>query len=192
MADSRGVVIITVALIGAAATIIAALIGRSDGGSTTPSVLLPSPTSPFPLSDVATSSIQPGPAQSEPVAPEPAKRLPPATSGDLGLSRSISRPACDGRFVVFVGAAVDPNTYRTEVQDLLDAHPGSEYLLAGDTCPSLRSRDDAGNEIYGVYYGPFANRGQACSARSSRDGSSYVRVLDTVTDSDVTIGCRPR
>ena len=105
------------------------------------------------------------------------------------MSRSITRPACDGRFVVFVGAAVDPSVYRTEVQDLLDAHPGSEYLLAGGTCPSLRSRDDAGNEIYGVYYGPFANRDQACSARSSQGGDSYVKVLDTVTNSGVIIRC---
>lgn len=186
MADSRGVVIITVALIGAAATILAALIGRSDGEPTTPSVPLPSTTSPFPPSDVATSQIQPGPAQPEPTALEPTVPPPPAASGDLGLSRPITRPACDGRFAVFVGAAVDPTAYRTEVQDLLDAHPGSEYLLAGDTCPSLRSRDDAGNEIYGVYYGPFANRDQACSARG---GDSYVKVLDTVTDSGVIIGC---
>ncbi|MGH3906358.1 MAG: hypothetical protein ACRDTE_19590 [Pseudonocardiaceae bacterium] len=191
MADTRGVVIITVALIGAAATILAALIGRSDGGPTPPSIPPPSTTSPFPPSEVATSQIQPGPAppepaQPEPTAPEPTVSPPPAAFGDLGLSRPITRPACDGRFVVFVGAAVDPTAYRTEVQDLLDAHPGSEYLLAGDTCPSLRSRDDAGNEIYGVYYGPFANRDQACGARG---GGSYVKVLDTVTDSGVIIGC---
>ncbi len=190
MADSRGVVIITVALIGAAATIIAALIGRPDDGSTTPSVLLPSTTSPSPLSDVGTSPIQPGAAQPEPTAPETdGSPSPPAAPGDLGLSRSITRPACDGRFVVFVGAAVGPTAYRTEVQDLLDAHPGGEYLLAGDTCPSLRSRDDAGNEIYGVYHGPFANRDQACSVRSSQGGDSYVKVLDMVTDSGVIIGC---
>ncbi|MGH3838644.1 MAG: hypothetical protein ACRDSF_23565 [Pseudonocardiaceae bacterium] len=189
MADSRGVVIISVALIGAAATISAALIGRSDGGSATPSVLLPSATLPLPPSDVVTSPIQPGPPQPEPTAPEPTVSPPPATPGDLGLSRSITRPACDGRFVVFVGAAVGPTAYRTEVQDLLDAHPGSEYLLAGDTCPSLRSWDDAGNEIYGVYYGPFANQDQACGVRSSQGGDSYVKVLDTVTDSGVIIGC---
>lgn len=77
------------------------------------------------------------------------------------------------------------------MQDLFAAHPGSEYLLAADTWPSLRSRD-ADNEIYGVYYGPFANRdqvNQVCSVRSSQGGASYVKVLDTVTDSGVIIGC---
>ena len=104
MAESRGVVIITVALIGAAATISAALIGRSDGGSATPPGLLPSTTLPFPPSDVATSPSQP--PQPEPTVPEPTASPPPAIPGDLGLSRWITRPACDGRFVVFVGAAV--------------------------------------------------------------------------------------
>lgn len=189
MADSNGVVIITVALIGAAATIGAALIGRSDGESTIPSVLLPSTAAPSPLSDSGAPPIQPDTTQPEPAVPEPAVLASPAAPGDLGLSRSITRPACDGSFVVFVGAAVGLTAYRTEVQDLLDAHPGSEYLLAGDTCPSLRSRDDAGNEIYGVYFGPFANRGQACSVRSAQGGGSYVKVLDTVTDSGVIIGC---
>lgn len=187
MADSRGVVI-TVALIGAAATIIAALISQSDGGSTTPSVLLPASTSAVPPSDIAIPPIQPGSAQPEPMSPKPT--VPPSPApGDLGLSRSITRPACSGRFVVFVGAAVNPTAYRTEVQHLLDAHPGSEYLLAGDTCPSLRSRDNAGNKIYGVYYGPFVTRHQACSDRNSRSGGSYVKVLDTVTDSGVIIEC---
>lgn len=68
-------------------------------------------------------------------------------------------------------------------------YPGSEYLRAGDTCPSLRTRDGAGNEIYGVYFGPFATREQACRARSSWGGDSYVKVLDTVTDSGVLIKC---
>ena len=90
---------------------------------------------------------------------------------------------------MFVGAAVHPPAYQAELQHLLDAYPGTEYLLASDTCPSLRARDDVGNEIYGVYYGPFTTREQACHARDSSGGTSYVKVLDTVTDSSVITEC---
>lgn len=183
VADTRGVVVITTALIGAAATIIAALITQSDREPTTPKAAPPV------VSDTTTPSIQPETAQPEP--PIPARTTQPASalSGDLGVSRAITRPACDGRFVVFTGAVVHPPTYRSRVQELLDIYPGSEYLRASDTCPSLRSRNNAGNEIYGVYFGPFVTREQACRARGSWAGDSYVKVLDTVTDSGVIIKC---
>lgn len=187
MVDTRGGVVIAAALIGGAATVVAALITQSDGKTTTP------PPVPPVMSGTITPTILPGPAEPEPPAPEPTSEptIPPASAlpGDLGVSRPITQPACDGRFVVFVGAAVYPPTYQTEVQHLLGMYPDSEYLRAKDTCPSLRPQDDAGNEIYGVYYGPFSTREQACVARSSWGENSYVKVLDTVTDSSVIIEC---
>lgn len=183
MADTRGAVVIVAALIAGAATVVAAMITQSDGEKITP----PPATSIMP--GTTTQTIPPEPAEPEPLTPAPTRPSVHTLTGDLGVSRPITQPACDGRFVVFVGAAVHPPAYQAEVQHLLDTYPGSEYLLASNTCPSLRARDNAGNEIYGVYYGPFTIREQACHAQGSRGGTSYVKVLDTVTDSSVIIEC---
>lgn len=189
MADTPGGVLIVVALIGAVATVIAAVIASSDGETTISSEVPSAVPSIVPVT--ITPSVPPGPP--EPAEPEPSRKelaIPPAQTvpGDLGVSRPITRPACDGRFVVFVGAAVYPPSYRIDVQNLLDTYPDTEYLRSGDTCPSLRSRDGAGNQIYGVYYGPFGKE-QACQVRNSQGESSYIKVLDTVTDPSVIIEC---
>lgn len=183
VADTRGAVVIVAAIIGGAATVVAAVITQSNGEKITP----PSATSVMP--STTTQTILPEPAEPEPLTPAPTKPSAHTLIGDLGVSRPITQPACNGDFVVFVGAAVHPRTYQAEVQHLLDTYPDSEYLLASDTCPSLRARDDAGNEIYGVYYGLFSTQEQACQVKDSRGGTSYVKVLDTVTDSSVIIEC---
>jgi len=54
---------------------------------------------------------------------------------------------------------------------------------------AIRPRDGAGNEIYGVYFGPFATREQACRARSSWGGDSYVKVLDMWVPSRSSTSC---
>lgn len=187
----RGGVVITAALIAAAATVAAALISRSDGGPATP------PAATSIVSGTTTSAIPPEPAEPEPsapgsmVPPAPEPAIPPQQilSADLGVSRPITQPGCEGSFIAVVGSAVHPPTYREEVQGMLDAHPGSEYLHTSDTCPSLRPRTDAGNEIYAVYYGPFPAREQACQIQDSWGEGSYVKVLDRVTESHVIIGC---
>lgn len=193
MSETRGVVVIAVALIGAAATIVAALVARPDADTSSPPAAVPAASeTAVPGTAVSATVVPPAPpapAQPAPRAPEQTAPPAPALPGDLGVSRAITRPACDGRYIVLVGAATDPLDYPARVQDLLDAHPGSEYLRAVDTCPSLRARDSAGNEIYGVYHGPFATREQACRNRNAMGADSYVKVLDNVTASDVIIQC---
>lgn len=185
MADSRGAVVIAAALIGGAATVIAAAITQSDGRKTTS----PTVVSTVSVTPTQTQTALPQPAGPEVTTPEPT--IPPVHTlpGDLAVSRPITRPACNGQFVVFVGAAVRPPTYQTEVQHLLDTYPGSEYLRAHDTCPSLRARNNAGNEIYGVYFGPFTTHELACRTQDSWGGASYVKVLDTDTNPGVIISC---
>jgi serine/threonine protein kinase, bacterial len=195
VADVRGAIVIAAALISAAATVIAALITQSSGESTTPPSALQ--TAPGPqaapesqaVPETLPTRILTKPA--EPGFPTPVQAISPtpALPGDLGVSLPMTRPACDGRFVVFTGAAVHPTAYRARVQDLLDTYPGSQYLRASDTCPSLRARDGAGNEIYGVYFGPFATQEQACNVRGLWAEDSYVKVLDTFTDPGVIIKC---
>ncbi len=114
---------------------------------------------------------------------------PPPLDGDLALGRPLRRPACDGRFIVVVGSAVEPDLYGDDVAALLDTHPGASYLLAEDSCPSLRARTAEGDSIYAVYLGPFGRREEACATRRAVGGDAYVRVLDDATPADGLVAC---
>lgn len=111
------------------------------------------------------------------------------TGADLALPTPISSPPCNGQFVVFVGAAVTPGAYQSEVARLLADHPGSSYLLSELSCSSLRPRTSEGNSIYAVYLGPFITRAEACAARNVAGEDSYVKVLDNVTPPDQLPPC---
>jgi serine/threonine-protein kinase len=82
--------------------------------------------------------------------------------------------------VVFLGSAVDPDTYPEDVAVLLADHPGAEYLLTEDSCASLRQELD-GNRIYSVYEGPYPDQATACAARARVGGDAYVKRLDDTT-----------
>lgn len=105
----------------------------------------------------------------------------PATGGDLGLSTPVSNPSCNGTYVTFVGAAVTPGAYQSEVAQLLASYPGSSYLLSELSCSSLRARSADGGSIYAVYLGPFASPAEACAARDLTGGESYVKILDELS-----------
>jgi serine/threonine-protein kinase len=131
-------------------------------------------------------------APSAPVVPDGAAAptpVPPPISGDLDLNRPLRRPPCDGRFIVVVGSAIDPVLYRPDVAALLNTHPGASYLLAEDSCPSLRARTAEGDSIYAVYLGPFTRQEEACASRRAVGGDSYVRVLDDGTPADGLVAC---
>jgi serine/threonine-protein kinase len=104
-------------------------------------------------------------------------RPPPVAEGDLGLSVPVSSPPCDGGYVLFVGAAITPATYATEVQRHLDAYPGASYLYGPGSCPSTTHYRD-GNPVYSVYFGPFGTVEQACTARPAGASDAFVRKLD--------------
>jgi serine/threonine-protein kinase len=108
--------------------------------------------------------------------------------GDLGLAQLMTRPRCDGQYIVMLGASITPSVYASEIQMLLSRFPDSEYLRTDSTCASLRSQVN-GNPIYSVYYGPYPTRAEACAVRTTVGGDSYVKVLDTFTDSSVLQEC---
>lgn len=74
----------------------------------------------------------------------------PASEVALPISAPITQPACDGSAIVVLGSAVRPGNYESEVQRLLDAHPGSSYLRTDHSCPSLRQQSDSGTPIYAM------------------------------------------
>ncbi|WP_210686796.1 serine/threonine-protein kinase [Mycolicibacterium sp. GESEQ-9] len=137
-----------------------------------------SPTPPTRLPPVPTP---PSPS----TTPSPA----PARSGDLGLRQPISRPACNGQYIIILGSVTTPGLYEAGVQRLLDAHPGAFYLRTDQTCPSLRAATEDGNPIYAVFVPGGTTQGQMCAKVRAYGGDAYGKVLDYVTDPGVPFRC---
>ncbi|OMC06945.1 serine/threonine-protein kinase [Mycolicibacterium fortuitum] len=124
-----------------------------------------------------------------PTSPSPTPPPAPARSGDLGLRQPISRPACNGQYIVILGSVTTPGLYEAGVQRLLDAHPGAFYLRTDQTCPSLRAETEDGNPIYAVFVPGGTTQGQMCAKVRAYGGDAYGKVLDYVTDPGVPFRC---
>jgi serine/threonine-protein kinase len=112
-----------------------------------------------------------------------------APAADLSVSVPLSTPACDGRYIVIVGSAIDPDEYPRTVQEFLTSNPGAEYLHAPSTgCQSLQ-RQLEGVDIYAVYYGPYADKETACDKRRSEGGDSFIRRLDNTSTPARGVSC---
>jgi serine/threonine-protein kinase len=131
-------------------------------------------------------------AGGEPNGPaDPPANAPPPSSpstGDLGLSTPITRPACNGQLIVVLGNVTTPGQYESGVSRLLRLHPGASYLRTDKSCPSLRQADDRGNPIYAVYR-TAANMTDVCAQIRAAGGDTYGKRLDTTTDPTKFITC---
>ncbi|CDP87375.1 MULTISPECIES: serine/threonine-protein kinase [Mycolicibacterium] len=129
---------------------------------------------------------QPNAAPTPPTVP-PRPPVPP--TGDLGLRQPMSRPVCNGQYIVILGSVTTPGLYEAGVQRLLDAHPGAFYLRADQTCPSLRAATEDGNPIYAVFRPGGTTQAQMCAAVRAAGGDAYGKVLDYITDPGVPFRC---
>lgn len=183
---------------------------RTGDGTATPQTSDPgvapavSPTPTDPPVDTATPTAV-GPATSEvaaPVVTSAASTAPEATTpdttapptaptrapGDLGLEQPILNEQCDGRYITFVGSAIGDRPYDVVVDELLGLYPGTNYIWT-KACPSLRQEFTDGADIYGVVFGPYPTREEACDARAFGPEDAYVRRISTVDPQDHTILC---
>ncbi|MET3859708.1 hypothetical protein ABIE38_000605 [Dietzia sp. 2505] len=112
-----------------------------------------------------------------------------ASTGDLGLSVPMSRPACDGRGIVVLYSAVTPGAYAQEISAALAQNPGASYLRTDMACPSLRARDENGNVIYAVYRASGYSRQELCADVRAMGPPAYGRWLDTTSDPTVLVTC---
>lgn len=131
---------------------------------------------------------QPAPAPGPPKQTAP-PRAASAPSGDLGLRQPISRPACNGQYIVILGSVTTPGLYEAGVQRLLAAHPGAFYLRTDQSCPSLRAATDDGDPIYAVYILGGTTLAEVCSRVWAAGGDAYGKVLDYTTDPGVRVDC---
>lgn len=120
--------------------------------------------------------------------PDPSD-APDVTTGDLGLGLPMTSPACDGTWIVFLGAATDATRYSADVRALLDSHPGSMYTLTQGGCSSMRQQLPDGSLIYAVYTGPYPDQAAACAARAQVGGDAYVKRMDDVTPAEQLWEC---
>ncbi|MCZ2826076.1 MULTISPECIES: hypothetical protein [unclassified Modestobacter] len=110
-------------------------------------------------------------------------------NGDLGLEVPISSPACDGTWIVFLGAAIDAATYESDISRLLAGQPDAKYLLTEGGCSSMRQRLPDGSLIYSAYIGPYPDQAAACAARAAVGGGAYVKRMDNVTSAEQLWEC---
>lgn len=114
--------------------------------------------------------------------------LAPST-GDLGVSVPMSRPACDGRGIVVLYSAVTPGAYSQEISTALSQFPGASYLRTDMACPSLRQRDENGNVIYAVYRPSGYSQQELCADVRAAGPPAYGRWLDNSSDPSALVTC---
>ena len=83
--------------------------------------------------------------------------------------------------------SVTTSDYANQIEQYLGEFDGSQYLLADQTCPSLRARYTDGSQIYAVYYGPFDTMDEACQSRP--DANSYPRILSRTVPASAVYKC---
>jgi hypothetical protein len=160
--------------------------------TTTTTTTVPPATTAAPVTAAAVPlpTVAPTPAPTLPPAPLPTAAPAPPTRGpgDLGLAQPILNEPCDGRYITFVGSAIGDRPYVEVVSELLATYPGTNYIWTR-SCPSLRQEFTNGMDIYGVVFGPYATRLEACNARSAGPADAYVRRISTTDPQDHTVDC---
>lgn len=154
----------------------------TDAAAVESTVVEPTPVEPTPVEPTLVESTVP-PSEVPTAPPGPTR-----AAGDLGLAQPILDEACDGRYITFVGSAVGAEPYADEVATLLARYPGSNYIWTR-ACPSLRQEFRDGNDIYGVVFGPYPTREEACDAVSFGPPDAYVRRISTTDPEDHTVDC---
>lgn len=98
------------------------------------------------------------------LGPEASELLLP---GDLGISQPISYPECDGTGMVILGVSWDPSSDASNIQQLLNANPGSQYVRTDLTCDNFRSpsnENSDGKFIYAVIRLVPGDKSTVCAA----------------------------
>lgn len=156
----------------------------SSGG---PAAASTSPSTPAtPATGSATVTLQPSTVT---ISPAPTVTNPPVRpASDLGLTKPISTPPCDGRYIVVLVSIEESNpSLRTLIGERLAAEPSAQYFYSGGlNCNSINSVDVNGERFYTPYVDHGTNLNSACYAIQHRE-ESYVRTLR----SGIPIGTNP-
>ena len=111
-----------------------------------------------------------------------------AVPGDLGLTRPMTRPACDGTGIVLLLSATNPATYQQDVQQALNDYPDAQYLRTDQSCSSLVQSLN-GNPIYAVYRPIGTDATAVCAAVTAVGGTANGRWLENSSPDEARINC---
>ncbi len=181
----------------AAALVVVAVVFGDDLWNGTPAADTAAPTTGVvedePQTDTDTETVPELPQVSETPGPSdqpvPSETAPASSTGDLGLAVPMTAPACDGSWVVFLGAATDAARYAADVETLLAGNPAARYTLTQGGCSSMRQQMPDGTLIYAVWTGPYADQAQACAAKAGFGDTAYVKRMDDTTPPDQLWEC---
>lgn len=144
-------------------------------------------------SSAAATGASPGATTAPPstvtaVPTTPATVSPARPASDLGLSKPVSTPACDGRFILVLVSIEESNpSLRTLISQRLTAEPTAQYFYSGAlNCSSINAVDANGERFYTPYIDYGTNVTAACYAVQHRN-LTYVRTLRN----GVAIGTNP-
>ncbi|ARE34899.1 serine/threonine protein kinase [Rhodococcus sp. BH4] len=165
-------------------------LGNSGPESPTAVAASTATSAPAPIQDpVRTPKLEPLPTAGLQATTTTRASNPSARNGDLGVSKPITVPSCKGTGIVVLANATDPATYASEIQNYLDAFPGSKYLRTDQSCPSLRQVSDSGTAIYTVYRESGNTESKICKDVRAAGGDAYGKWLDTTTDPSTRMTC---
>lgn len=147
----------------------------------------PAPTA-APTTARPTTTTTPAPPPTPTTSPD---SEPGAVPGDLGIDDyPMQQPPCDESYITIIASAVGAQATPGGIEAVLEQYDGSNYLRTDQTCPSLNPSVD-GQPIYVVYFGPFPNADDACTARADGTEGSYARQLSDDLPPNHTVGCPP-
>ncbi|AUN39603.1 serine/threonine-protein kinase [Tsukamurella tyrosinosolvens] len=114
--------------------------------------------------------------------------LPARPPSDLGLTKPVSTPSCDGRYILVLVSIEESNpSLRTLIGQRLTAEPTAQYFYSGAlNCNSINAVDTNGERFYTPYIDYGTNLSAACYAVQHRN-QTYVRTLRN----GVAIGTNP-
>jgi serine/threonine-protein kinase len=166
------------------------MLGNSGPESPTTAAASIATSAPAPTQEPArTPKLEPLPTAGLQATTTTRASNPGARNGDLGVSKPITVPSCKGTGIVVLANATDPATYASEIQNYLDAFPGSKYLRTDQSCPSLRQVSDSGTAIYTVYRESGNTESKICKDVRAAGGDAYGKWLDTTTDPSTRMTC---
>lgn len=115
----------------------------------------------------------------------------PFVPGELGLTKSISFPMCDGTGVVILANSFGPESATVDIQSSLNSHPAAEYLRTDLSCDGFNrpSQSRSGGEyIYASYLPGGSDTEELCRLAES-EGGYAVWLQNDVDPAEARVSC---
>ena len=117
--------------------------------------------------------------------------LNPFRPGELGLSKPITYPRCDGTGVVVLSSSIGIEPAKEEIQAQLDRYPDAEYVRTDLACDGFNRPSDSasgGDVIYGVYLPVGTDQDEVCDV-AREEGGYGVWLSNGISSEEGRVEC---